>query len=259
MSNGPLMPKATAVWLVDNTALSFQQIADFCSLHPLEIKAIADGDVAQGVRGQDPIQSGELTRESIDAAQNDESVKLILAKRKLVVPEAKVRKGPRYTPLSRRQDKPSSILWLVKFHPELVDSQVMKLAGTTKPTIKAIRERSHWNIQNIKPIDPVALGLCTQIELDAAVAKGAIRVAKEREKAIAAGTLLPTEETTAPAYKKDNEHFAEIVGNVHDAVAETNEATAQSIFDDVPTAAPTDQPDYISAEDVFSNFKSSDD
>lgn len=254
MTNGPLMPKATAVWLVENTSLTFDQIADFCSLHPLEVRAIADGDVAQGVRGQDPVQSGELTRESIDAAQADETAKLILAKRKLVIPETKTRKGPRYTPLSRRQDKPSSILWLVKFHPELVDSQVMKLVGTTKPTIKAIRERSHWNIQNIKPIDPVALGLCKQIELDAAVAKAATRAAKERIKAIAAGTLLPTEETTAPAYKKDNEHFAEIVGHIDDVV-ETTETTADNLFDltekdaeDAPTeAAP-------SAADVFANF-----
>lgn len=254
MSNGPLMPKATAVWLVDNTALTFEQIADFCSLHPLEVRAIADGDVAQGVRGQDPIQSGELTRESIDAAQKDESVKLVLAKRKLVVPEAKTRKGPRYTPLSRRQDKPSSILWLVKFHPELVDSQVMKLVGTTKPTIKAIRERSHWNIQNIKPIDPVALGLCKQLELDAAVAKAAIRVSKERDKAIAAGTLLPTEETTAPAYKKDNEHFAEIVGHVDDVV-ETEETTADNLFD-IAEKETTEEAaeDTVSAADVFANF-----
>ncbi len=257
MSNGPLMPKATAVWLVDNTALTFDQIANFCSLHPLEVKAIADGDVAQGVRGQDPVQSGELSRASIEEAQNDSSVELILAKRKLVIPETKTRKGPRYTPLSRRQDKPSSILWLVKFHPELVDSQVMKLVGTTKPTIKAIRERSHWNIQNIKPIDPVALGLCKQIELDAAVSKAAIRVEKERVKAIEAGTLLPTEETTAPAYKKDNEHFAEIIGNVND-VAESEEATADNLFDNIPTAETTEQPDYISAEDVFSNFDSDD-
>ncbi|MBL1419455.1 MAG: DUF1013 domain-containing protein [Alphaproteobacteria bacterium] len=255
MSNGPLMPKATAVWLVDNTALTFDQIADFCSLHPLEVRAIADGDVAQGVRGQDPIQSGELTRESIEEAQNDDSIKLVLAKRKLVIPEAKTRKGPRYTPLSRRQDKPSSILWLVKFHPELVDSQVMKLVGTTKPTIKAIRERSHWNIQNIKPIDPVALGLCKQIELDAAVAKAAARVAKERDKAIAAGTLLPTEETTAPAYKKDNEHFAEIVGHVDDVV-ETEEATADNLFDldEAKQAEAEAEEKAPSAADVFANF-----
>ncbi|NRA86687.1 MAG: DUF1013 domain-containing protein [Rhizobiales bacterium] len=255
MSNGPLMPKATAVWLVDNTALTFEQIAKFCSLHPLEVRAIADGDGAQGVRGQDPIQSGELTRESIQAAQDDATIELVLAKRKLIVPAAKVRKGPRYTPLSRRQDKPSSILWLVKFHPELVDSQVMKLVGTTKPTIKAIRERSHWNIQNIKPIDPVALGLCKQLELDAAVAKAAVRVEKERVKAIAAGTLLPTEETTAPAYKKDNEHFAEIVGNINDVVEEEAAPTADNLFDNIPVSETTEQPDYISADDVFSNFK----
>lgn len=258
MSNGPLMPKATAVWLVDNTALTFDQIANFCSLHPLEVKAIADGDVALGVRGQDPVQSGELTREAIENAQNDATIELVLAKRKLVIPEAKVRKGPRYTPLSRRQDKPNAILWLVKFHPELIDSQVMKLVGTTKPTIKAIRERSHWNIQNINPIDPVALGLCKQLELDAHVTKAAVRVAKERDKAIAAGTLLPTEETTAPAYKKDNEHFAEIVGNINDVVEVEKTPTADNLFDNMPAAETTEQPDYISADDVFSNFKKSD-
>ncbi len=256
MSNGPLMPKATAVWLVDNTALTFAQIAEFCSLHPLEVKAIADGDVALGVRGQDPIQSGELTREGIEASQNDEKTPLVLAKRKLIIPEGKTRKGPRYTPLSRRQDKPSSILWLVKFHSELIDSQIMKLVGTTKPTIKAIRERSHWNIQNIKPIDPVALGLCKQVELDAAVVKAAAKAAKERQKAIAAGTLLPTEETTAPAYKNDTEHFAEIVGNVNDIVEteEENDINADTLFDETPTTT-EEQPDTITADDVFSNFK----
>lgn len=173
----PLMTKATAVWLVDNTTISFKQIADFVGMHELEIQGIADGDVAAGVKGFDPVANNQLTQEEIDAAQNDPTHKLKLKFNPASVGEEK-RRGPRYTPLSKRQDRPASILWLVKFHPELADSQIAKLIGTTKPTIQAIRERTHWNIASIQPVDPVALGLCKQSELDAAVQKAAEKRAK---------------------------------------------------------------------------------
>ncbi|MFY9212336.1 MAG: DUF1013 domain-containing protein [Aestuariivita sp.] len=174
----PLMAKATAVWLVDNTTLSFKQIADFVEMHELEIQGIADGDVAVGVKGFDPIANNQLTQDEIDAAEADPLHVLKLKFNASAVGEEK-RRGPRYTPLSKRQDRPASILWLVKFHPELTDAQISKLVGTTKPTIQAIRERTHWNISNIQPIDPVALGLCKQSELDAAVQKAAAKKAKE--------------------------------------------------------------------------------
>jgi len=178
--NKPIMAKATAVWLVDNTTISFKQIADFCGLHELEVQGIADGDVAAGVKGFDPIANNQLVQEEIDAAEKDPLHKLKLKFNAAAVGEEK-RRGPRYTPLSKRQDRPASILWLVKFHPELSDGQISKLVGTTKPTIQSIRERTHWNISNIQPIDPVALGLCKQSELDTAVQKAAAKKAKDGE------------------------------------------------------------------------------
>src|SRR5262245_38608987 len=153
MQEAPLMPKATAVWLVENTALSFDQVAEFCKLHPLEVKAIADGDAAQGIKGLDPIQTGQLTREEIEKAVSDPDHRLQLSKPKVGIPEPKPgtkKKGPRYTPVSRRQDRPNAILWLLRNHPELKDAQIMRLVGTTKPTIIAIRERSHWNSPNLQ-------------------------------------------------------------------------------------------------------------
>ncbi|WP_371155102.1 DUF1013 domain-containing protein [Jannaschia sp. 2305UL9-9] len=176
--NKPIMAKATAVWLVDNTTLSFKQIGDFCELHELEVQGIADGDVAAGVKGFDPITNNQLTAEEIEACEKNPVRKLKLKFNAAAEGEEK-RRGPRYTPLSKRQDRPASILWLVKFHPELTDAQIAKLIGTTKPTIQNIRERTHWNIQNIQPIDPVALGLCKQSELDAAVQKAAAKKAAE--------------------------------------------------------------------------------
>ncbi len=176
----PLMAKATAVWLVDNTTLSFKQIADFTEMHELEVQGIADGDVAAGVKGFDPVSNNQLDQSEIDAAEKDPQHKLKLKYNASAEGEEK-RRGPRYTPLSKRQDRPASILWLVKFHPELADAQISKLVGTTKPTIQAIRERTHWNISNIQPIDPVALGLCKQSELDAAVQKAAAKKAREGE------------------------------------------------------------------------------
>jgi hypothetical protein len=172
------MAKATAVWLCENTTLTFKQIADFCGFHELEVQGIADGDVAVGVKGFDPIANNQLTQEELDKAQANPQHKLKLKFNAAAVGEEK-RRGPRYTPLSKRQDRPASIYWLVKFHPELSDGQIAKLVGTTKPTIQAIRERTHWNINNIDPIDPVALGLCKQSELDAAVQKANAKRAKE--------------------------------------------------------------------------------
>ncbi|CRL12886.1 DUF1013 domain-containing protein [Phaeobacter italicus] len=174
----PLMAKATAVWLVDNTTISFKQIADFVGMHELEIQGIADGEVAVGVKGFDPVANNQLTQEEIDKAEANPLHKLKLKFNPAAAGEEK-RRGPRYTPLSKRQDRPASIYWLVKFHPELSDGQISKLVGTTKPTIQAIRERTHWNIANIQPIDPVALGLCKQSELDAAVQKAAAKKAAE--------------------------------------------------------------------------------
>ena len=176
----PLMTKATAVWLVDNTTISFKQIADFVGMHELEIQGIADGDVATGVKGFDPVTNNQLTQDEIDKAEANPLHKLKLKFNAAAAGEEK-RRGPRYTPLSKRPDRPASILWLVKFHPELSDGQISKLVGTTKPTIQAIRERTHWNIANIQPIDPVALGLCKQSELDAVVQKAAAKKAAEGE------------------------------------------------------------------------------
>ncbi len=187
----PLMAKATAVWLVDNTTLSFRQIAEFCGMHELEVQGIADGDVATGVKGFDPVANNQLDQIEIDRGQADPLYKLKLKFNAAAVGEEK-RRGPRYTPLSKRQDRPAAILWLVKFHPELSDGAIGKLVGTTKPTIQAIRERTHWNINNIQPIDPVALGLCKQSELDTIVqaaarkkaAEGAVMTDDERRKLV---------------------------------------------------------------------------
>ncbi|MCQ2002315.1 DUF1013 domain-containing protein [Rhizobium sp. NRK18] len=170
MAQQLLMPKATAVWLVDNTSLSFEQIAQFCKLHPLEVKAIADGESAQGIKGLDPISTGQLSRDEIARAEKDTAYKLKLAEPKVRVPESK-RRGPRYTPVSKRQDRPNAILWLVRNHPELKDAQISRLVGTTKSTIEQIRDRSHWNSANLTPMDPVTLGLCSQIDLDMEVEK----------------------------------------------------------------------------------------
>jgi hypothetical protein len=201
MSNGPLMPKATAVWLVDNTALSFDQIAEFCKLHPLEVKGIADGEVAAGIKGMDPVASGQLSRDEIAKAEGDPNHRLKLLVSQVRVPEVKRRKGPRYTPLSRRQDRPNAILWLLRNHPELKDAQIMRLVGTTKTTIDQIRDRTHWNAANLAPMDPVTLGLCSQIDLDFEVA----RSAKDRPAVVEepGQTLLPAEVTTAPQQPAD--------------------------------------------------------
>ena len=206
MSDAPLMPKATAVWLVENTSLTFNQIAEFCKLHPLEVKGIADGEVATGIKGYDPISTGQLSRDDIAAAEKDGEIHLKLAASKTRVPEPKKQRGARYTPLSRRQDRPNAVLWLLRNHAELKDAQMMRLVGTTKHTLEAIRERSHWNSANLTPMDPVTLGLCSQIDLDFEVA----RAAKERPKVEEdrSQTLVAAEITTAkPASTRQADVF----------------------------------------------------
>jgi uncharacterized protein len=194
MATAPLMPKATAIWLLDNTTMTFDQVAEFCVLHPLEVKAIADGDASQGIKGMDPVLAGQLTREEIDKAEADSNYRMKILEPKVRVPEVK-RRGPRYTPVSKRQDRPNAILWLVRNHPELKDAQIMRLVGTTKPTIQAIRERTHWNSATLQPTDPVTLGLCTQLELDFEVRKAAKAAPPPAEPQGA--RLLSAEETTA--------------------------------------------------------------
>ena len=185
MIDRPLMPKATAVWLVENTGLTFEQIGDFCGLHHLEVKGIADGEVAQGIKGLDPVATAQLTRADLERCGHDPRARLTLSKPPVELPRRG--RGGRYTPVSKRQDRPNAISWLLRNHPELNDAHLSKLVGTTKPTIQSIRDRSHWNMQNIKPQDPVTLGLCSQIDLDEAVteAQTKLRRAKEREDRLA--------------------------------------------------------------------------
>ena len=191
----PLMPKATAVWLVDNTSLTFEQIAEFCGLHPLEVKGIADEDVAKGIKGQDPVTSGQLTREQIEAAEKDPRLRLKMAPPKYKMPPVKTKKAPRYTPVSKRQDKPDAVYWILRNHPELTDADIIKLIGTTKSTIQKIRERSHWNATNIKAVDPVTLGLCSQLELDLAVERASQRLGRQTAQVVTKGeSLKPIED-----------------------------------------------------------------
>lgn len=234
MSNAPLMPKATAVWLVENTALTFDQIANFCKLHPLEVKGIADGDVAAGIRGHDPITSGQLTREEIARGEENENHQLALSVSKVVMPEVKKSRGPRYTPLSRRQDRPNAILWLVRNHPELKDAQIMRLVGTTKATLKAIRERTHWNAAALTPMDPVTLGLCSQIDLDFEVS----RAAKDRPAVVEdrSQTLVPASVTTG---------------------VRTEPSTTEDVFGK-STPAPEPEVEHFDAESVFGKRKDGD-
>jgi hypothetical protein len=236
MSNAPLMPKATAVWLVENTSLTFDQIADFCKLHPLEVKGIADGEVATGIKGQDPVTSNQLTRDEIARGEQSGDYKLQLAVSKVRLPEAKKGRGARYTPLSRRQDRPNAILWLIRNHPELKDAQIMRLVGTTKTTLQGIRDRTHWNSASLAPMDPVTLGLCSQLDLDFEVA----RANKDRPQAPDAGQMLaPAEITTGPRAWE----------------AEPEAPTRESVFS-TPSAAPqADEKDEIDVDSVFAKLK----
>jgi hypothetical protein len=216
MTTDILMPKATAVWLVDNTSLTFEQIADFCGLHPLEVKGIADGEVARDIRGADPIANGQLTRDELDAAEKNDKYRMTAQKSRHAELLKPVKKAPRYTPVSRRQDRPDAIAWFLRNHPEITDAQLARILGTTKATIDQVRNRTHWNSANIKPVDPVTLGLSTQMELDAVVKKAADKKAKDdKRKGIVepeGPTLMPASETGAiedeepqPAFHDDED------------------------------------------------------
>jgi hypothetical protein len=209
-----LMPKATAVWLVDNTSLTFDQIADFCGLHPLEVKGIADGEVARDIRGADPIANGQLSREELDRAEKDATYRMKAQKSRHAEYLKPQKKGPKYTPVSRRQDRPDAIAWFLRNHPEVADSQVARILGTTKATIDSVRNRTHWNSANIKPVDPVTLGLVQQLELDDVVRKAADKRARDdARKGIKpeGPTLRPASETGALQEEPALEDEAETV------------------------------------------------
>ena len=255
----PLMTKATAVWLVDNTTITFKQVAEFCGLHELEVQGIADGDVAQGVKGYDPVAHKQLAQDEIDRAEKDPHHRLKLLHNPAAEGE-EVRRGPRYTPLSKRQDRPAAILWLVKFHPELTDPQISKLVGTTKPTIQSIRDRTHWNVQNIQPIDPVALGLCRQVELDAVVQKASQRRAEEgrvmsdeeRRKLVSTEQSLSSPaETRMPTAISGLETFS--LSNTGEEFKEKEEVhDAESLFkvrDDAPEDEDEDEDEEAGADE----------
>lgn len=231
MSQSLLMPKATAVWLVDNTALSFDQIAAFCTLHPLEVQGIADGDVASGIMGVNPIQNGQLTREEIEKAEADPNYRMKVSEPKVRVAAVK-RKGPRYTPISRRNERPNAIKWLVRNHPELKDAQIMRLVGTTKSTIESVRENTHWNAANLTAMDPVTLGLCSQIDLDLEV-KRASKDAPAQAELSEGTTLLTAEEALARATARlapEGEGGFDGEGGGHGAPAADDELDADSVF-----------------------------
>ena len=236
MSRPPLMPKATAVWLVENTALTFHQIADFCHLHELEVKGIADGDVAAGIKGLDPVTGGQLTREEIAKGEADSGHRLRIFESKVNIPVQRATSGPKYTPVSRRGDRPDAIAWLLRYHPELPDSAIMKLVGTTKSTIASVRERTHWNAANIKPVDPVSLGICSQLDLDFAVQKAARKAGRAAPDAPAARTLIPA---------------AEVEGTAAYAAAHANDEAEAA-----PAPAPQREvePEY-DADSVFAKLK----
>ena len=220
-----LMPKATAVWLVDNTSLSFEQIADFCGLHPLEVRGIADGEVARDIRGADPIGNGQLTREELDKAQAnpDYRMKAQVSRHAELLKPAK--KAPRYTPVSRRQDRPDAIAWFLRHHPEVTDAQISKILGTTKATIEQVRNRTHWNAANIKPVDPVTLGLVGQLELDALVKKAAEKKAKDDAKR----GIVPEDPTLRPA-SEAGQFEPEVEEEEEDFRAPRGDIKAEDVF-----------------------------
>ncbi|MEO6394953.1 MAG: cell cycle transcriptional regulator TrcR [Devosia sp.] len=227
-----LMPKATAVWLVDNTSLSFEQIAAFCGLHPLEVQGVADGDVAGGIMGVNPVQNGQLTRDEIEKAEADKTYHMQLSEPKVRVAATK-RKGPRYTPISRRNERPNAIRWLLRNHPELKDAQIMRLVGTTKSTIDSVRDNSHWNSTNIQPMDPVTLGLCSQIDLDLEV------------KRASKGQISPDEADQGTMLLTAEEALASANGRTGTNTAQPPDATRRP-----------EQEEAIDADSVFSKLKS---
>ena len=251
----PMMPKATAVWLVENTALSFDQIGEFCGLHALEVKGIADEEVAIGIQGADPVANSQLTQEEIDRCVGDDAASLTMYINTSVPRPALRTKGPKYTPVTKRQERPAAIMWLIRYHPELSDAQVGRLVGTTKPTIASVRERTHWNISNIKPNDPVTLGMCSQAELDESVTKARRRQAtkeKREAKERAKAGLPPLEkkeshiETASP--------FAHLIRGNRDEEAEPELPAG---FADAPAPAPAAEPE-LTADDVFGKRPSGD-
>ena len=207
-----LYPKATAVWLVEHTSLTFDQIAAFCGMHPLEVNGIADGEVARDIRGADPLVNGQLTREELDRAAADPAYRMVAQKSRHAELLKPMKKAPRYTPVSRRQDRPDAIAWFLKNHPEVTDAQISKTLGTTKATIDQVRDRSHWNSSQIKPVDPVTLGLIGQLELDDLVKRASDKKAKDDAKKgiIAEGaTLQPASNEAAPLLAAPDAHEAD--------------------------------------------------
>ena len=182
MNDRPLMPKATAVWLVENTKISFKQIAAFCNLHELEVKGIADGDVEKGIKAYNPILAGQLTREEIVASSKDSNRPLVLSKKNLDISVSTRKKKPRYVPLSKRQDRPNAALWLIKNYPKLSDRQIGKLVGSTKNTVSLIKNNNYWNSSNLTPKDPVVSSLCSQIDIKNAVEKANLKAAGKKKK-----------------------------------------------------------------------------
>lgn len=219
----PLMPKATASWLVDNTTLTFEQIAEFCGLHPLEIQALADGEVNAGIMGANPIQNGELTQEEIERCEKNSITKLKMMKTDLPKPKARA-KGPRYTPVTKRAEKPNAIAYLIKQYPDLADVQIAKLIGSTKPTVAAIRDRSHPLTSTLKPVEPVSIGLCTSEELEKAVRRAERRIAREA-KAAGKTVAAPTPDAAQEAAPVDNDSDA---NETHDDEDDDQPASAHN-------------------------------
>ena len=260
----PLMPKATAVWLVENTTLGFDQIAAFCELHPLEVQGIADGEVAIGIVGNDPVAAGELTMEEIERCAGDTTARLVMSAPD--IPPQRRRTGPRYTPVAKRQNRPEAISWLLKYHSELADAQICKLVGTTKPTINSVRDRTHWNTPNINPTDPVSLGMCSQTDLDTAIQTAVTRLRrkedrdrkaaakKQREKAVAAAAAeraaaedaSATAESAAPESSVAESSAAESSAN-EAAATETpsmgNVAAPEEVSAPAEAGVPVPQPE----------------
>ena len=243
----PLMPKATAVWLVDNTSLSFEQIADYCDLHVLEVQAIADGEVAPGMHGLDPIANGQLTKEEIERCSENPDARLKMAEPTVPKPKSR-QKGARYTPVSKRQDRPDAIAWLLKTYPELSDAQISRLIGTTKPTIAAVRDKSHRNTANIKPQSPVYLGLCSSDELEKMVAiararAGTTRAANSEPESSGAPTGAPgaAPPSLPPVSVPTTETGSNSVSETEDAKSGPSETNAREIAESVFGPAPSDQ------------------
>ena len=242
----PLMPHATATWLVDHTGLAFEQIAEFCGLHILEVQAMADDLAGSKYTGRDPVHAGELTLEEIKKGEEDAEYALKMHKAPVEVTRTK---GPRYTPVSKRQDKPDGIAWILRNHPEISDAQIGKLIGTTRNTIGAIRERSHWNIQNIQPKDPVTLGLCSQRELDAVVAKAAKRAGVTEEEApVEEGAIV---DTRSDKDKLIEELRAERAANAKAAAEAAQEAEAEAWLAEKRAAEEAGEQETVDADAAF--------